>query len=203
MLRANLDEALAAEGFKRPAKGVAYIRAVDSGKQRIEFYLMLRPNWAKDSIVLSLHTSLQMPEVAETARSIRAEAELSGPLPDLVDRQLLATLVRNPPPMTFRAPADLDRYVPWLEGYLRERVLPYLDARRTVRGFAEGGGFRGGRETYGVAAFLVLGERDRARAYLEAACPSDSPYRPGLAAEFAAIADPSTRTADDHDDRLD
>lgn len=189
-LEQSFDGLLSAEGFTRSAKAIGYVRTVPAGKQRIDFFLTMRPKWAKDSVVLSLNAVLLMPEVATTAENVLGKATLgSRKWRGLVDNQLLETLVRNPSPMTFREPADLDRYVPSMEGHLRERVLPYLDARRTVRGFAECGGFRGGSPIYGAAAFLVLGERDRAREFMEAAYPPNSPYRANHAVAYAALAD--------------
>lgn len=189
MLQQGFDDMLLAEGFTRSAKAIGYARKVVAGKQRIDFFLTMHPNWAKDAVVLSLHTSLLMPDVAAMARTLLGETRGRGRPTALVDRQPLEGLVSRPRPMPFWARDDLDRYVPWITGYLRERVIPYLDARRTVEGFAENGGFWGGSPVYGAAAFLVLGQRDRAREFMEAAEPPDSPYRANYASAYAALAD--------------
>jgi hypothetical protein len=54
MLQREFDESLSAQGFTRSAKATAYVRAVPSGTQRLDFTLLMRPNWAKDAVVLSL-----------------------------------------------------------------------------------------------------------------------------------------------------
>ncbi|HYZ67387.1 MAG TPA: hypothetical protein VE666_06210 [Mycobacterium sp.] len=89
--------------------------------------------------------------------------------------------------MKFRSAADLDRYARWIMTYLDERVLPYFRARRTVRDFAEvnaqrilryeGLATRGRTPVVIVAAFLVLGERDRAKEVFDAAHPPESAER--------------------------
>jgi hypothetical protein len=158
--------------------------------QRLDFTLLMRPNWAKDAVVLSLHTSLLMPEVAARAEDLLGKPRDSPRnMRDLVERGLLETLVRNPPPMTFRSPAELDRYPAWIHRYVRERVLPYFDARRTVSDFAklrqtyflEHAGSSGpwtDGPVFSAAAMLSLGERDAALEILETVSLSTPPNVP-------------------------
>lgn len=197
MLAQHFDELLAAEGFSRPPKGIAYIRKLAEGKQRLEFDFLVRPRYAKDSFQLGLYTSVLFPAVAAKAAELYGRPPYPGPPRDLVERELLGTLVRNPPMMKFRSPADLDRYARWIQAYLDERVLPYLRARRTVRDFAEynaqrilryeGIATRGRTPVVIAAALLVLGEPGRAGEILEAAYPKDSPERPQYEYVFDAI----------------
>lgn len=188
MMAARLDETLRAEGFTRPTKSIGYTRKIDEGKQRIDFDLIMRPRYAKDAVQLTLFTSLLLPEVGAKAAELRGEPFVRRKH-ELVQRELLGTLVRNPPIMTFRTPAELDAHAPTIEGYLRTGVLPHLDARRTVRAFAEpkaalidkfGGndGQWGAEPVVVAAAFLVLGEPERAKQLLVTAYPPDSPSRP-------------------------
>ncbi|WP_326943785.1 hypothetical protein OG439_27980 [Amycolatopsis sp. NBC_01307] len=197
VLAARLDEPLRAEGFTRPAKSIAYTRKIDGGKQRIDFDLVMRPRYARDAVQLTLFTSLLLPEVGAKAAELRGEPFVRGK-PDLVQRELLGTLVRNPPVLTFRTPAELAAHVPTIEGYLRTGVLPHLDARRTVRAFAEpkaevitrlGGndGQWGAEPVVVAAAFLVLGEPERAKELLATAYPPDSPSRPRYEHVLAAV----------------
>lgn len=197
MLEQHFDGLLTVRGFSRPAKGIAYTRKLTEGKQRLDFDLLVRPRYAKDSFQLGLYTSILLPTVAAKAAELYGEPPYPGPSSDLVERELLPTLVRNPPMMKFRSPADLDRYARWVTTYLDERVLPYLEARRTVRDFAEfnaqriltyeGLATRGRTAVIVAAAFVVLGEPGRARQILEAAYPHDSPERPLYEHVFEAV----------------
>ena len=189
MLQREFDQTLSAQGFTRSAKATAYVRGVPSGTQRLDFTLLMRPNWAKDAVVLSLHTSLLMPEVAARAGELLDQPRDSPrSTRNLVERELLETLVRRPPPMTFRSPMELDRYPGWIDRYLRERILPYFEARRTVREFADlrrryfvehagsSGPWTEG-PVVSAAAMLLLGDRDTAIEILETAYPLHSSQR--------------------------
>lgn len=197
MLEQHFDELFAAAGFARSARGIAYTRKLMEGKQRLDFDFLVRPRYAKDSFQLGLFTTLSLPAVGAKAAELLGEPFVRTK-PDLVERELLDTLVRNPPLMLFRTPTDLNRYARWIATYLDERVMPYLEARRTVRDFAEpkaalimklGGndGQWGPEPVLIAAAFLVLGETGRAKELLEVASPPDSPSRPRYEHVFAAV----------------
>lgn len=196
MLQEHFDELFSATGFKRRANGLAYTRKLREGRQRVDFDILMRPRYAKDSVQITLYTTVFLPQVGAIAAELLGEPFVRRE-PDMVQRELLGMLVRNPPLMLFRTRADLDRYARWIRTYLTERVLPHLDARQTVRDFAEfkvrnifdnpGGGQWGREPVVIAAALLVLNEPGRARELLEAAYPPESPERPRFEGVFAAI----------------
>ncbi|MEY9862016.1 hypothetical protein ABH935_007660 [Catenulispora sp. GAS73] len=189
MLSRHLDDLMQAEEFRRSPRSVSYLRSSGEGKQKVDFELIVRPQYAPASVQLSLSVSIAFKEVANIARKMLGErAKLIGSN-DVIQRVVLDSIVRNPPILTFRSEEELDAHRVTARQYLKESVLPYLDARRTVRTLVEestrallndvssDGMPRGSWPVIVAAAQIFLGEHEEARRTLEHAYPHGSPER--------------------------
>jgi hypothetical protein len=196
----RLDAVLAPAGFVRTAKGQHYTRAVGDVKQSIRFELVLHPRYAKESAQLIIRATVSHPEMARVAVAMLGPHAVGfGGPGGLVHNAALDQITRNPPMLLYSSAAALAALVPDIEAHLVRHVVPYLEARASVRDLTAlmwsglsasvGGSAPAGRWPIMVASgHLVVGDRDAAVAVLEAAYPVGSAERETYADAFAYLA---------------
>jgi hypothetical protein len=196
----HVDAVLAPMGFTRTAKGQHYTRVVGDVKQSIRFELVMHPRHAKESAQLVIRAIVSHPEMAGVAVAMLGPHAVGfGGPGNLVHNAALDQITRNPSMLLYSSPAGLAARVPEIEAHLIRRVVPYLDARASVRDLialmwaglsaSVGGSEPAGRWPVIVAAgHVVLGDRVAAAEVLEAAYPVGSAERDTYADAFAYLA---------------